>query len=135
MLAYTLGGILITITLVILIGLGQAPFEGDKLTFGVIENEVYYDKGNVSLEEIQYLATTLRHYGYFDDEIQNAVRIEKNDEIFNVQIPVSKDLWENDDVEVALKSLRLSLEKSLKSRVNLIAEDYEINGQLKQKIF
>jgi len=78
--AYTFAGLLINVAILLAVGFNQPPFEGDKLEFGT--NEVYYDKGNVSLEEIQKTATTLRYYGYFTNETQNAVRMEKNDTVF-----------------------------------------------------
>lgn len=132
---FTLGGLIINLIILYAVAFNQAPFKGEKLSFGVQSNEVYYDKGNTTLEEIQYVATTLRAYGYFNDEYQNAVRVERKEEVFVLTLPISKDVWDNEDIRTFLGSLRISLEKSLKSKVKVLGEDYKLSGDVIYKSF
>lgn len=133
--SFTILGLIINLIILIAVGFNQPPFEGEKLSFGVAANEVYYDKGNTTLKEIQYVATTLRAYGYFNDEYQSAVRIERNENTVVLSIPINKDVWDNEDVKTSLTNMRISLEKSLKSKVRVVAEDYKLSGQVLYKSY
>lgn len=132
---YSIGGIVLTLSIALIIGLNQPDFPGSKLEFGESFNAVYYDEGNVSLEDIQKVASILKEYGYFDNEVQRSARLEKENKIVILKLLLMPDVLENPEIVKALHNLNKTLEFNLKSKAKVIVEYYDLGGKLHQKTY
>ncbi|PLX01633.1 MAG: hypothetical protein C0595_13910 [Marinilabiliales bacterium] len=134
-LPYSLGGILISIAILFLIGMNQAPFKGDVTTYGVTNNEIYYDKGNIGLESLNKIAGVLRRYGYFGDDQQNSVRAEKVDNLMKVTVLINESFVDKPEIIEALKEMKSSMQVTLSMPSQIIVEYYDLGGNVHHKVY
>lgn len=134
-LPYSLGGLIISVAILLLIGMNQAPFKGDVTTYGVTNNEIYYDKGNIGLESLNKIAGVLRRYGYFGDDQQNSVRAEKVDNLMKVTVLINESYVDKPEIIEALKGMKSSMQATLAMPSQIIVEYYDLGGSVHHKVF
>lgn len=134
-LPYSLGGLLISLAILFLIGMNQPPFKGDVTRYGVTNNEIYYDKGNIGLESLNKIAGVLRRYGYFSNKKQMAARAEKGDNLLKVTILLNASVTENPELTEALKVMKNSMQATLAMPSQIIVEYYDLGGNVHHKVF
>jgi hypothetical protein len=132
---YSVGGIVITLSTAFIIGISQPAYPGSKIEFGETSNEIYYDKGNVNLEEIQKVAGILKRSGYFSDNAQTAARLERENNVVVLKLMILQEYLDKAEIRDALQEMHKSLEFNLNYKAKIIAEYYDLGGNLHQKIF
>ncbi len=134
-LPYSLGGLIISVAILLLIGMNQAPFKGDVTSYGVTKNEIYYDKGNIGLESLNKIAGVLKRHGYFGDDQQNAVRAEKIDNLMKVTILINESFVDKPEIIEALKGMKSSMQATLAMPSQIIVEYYDLGGNVHHKVY
>ncbi|NOY51110.1 MAG: hypothetical protein GXO88_11195 [Chlorobi bacterium] len=132
---YSVGGIVITLTVAFIIGISQPAYPGSKIEFGETSNEIYYDKGNVNFEEIKKVAGILKISGYFGNDAQTSARLERENNVLVLKLMILQDYLEKAEIKDALQEMHKSLELNLNCKAKIIAEYYDLGGNLHQKIF
>ncbi|PLX08656.1 MAG: hypothetical protein C0598_12205 [Marinilabiliales bacterium] len=127
-LPYSLGGLIISLVIFFLIGMNQDPFEGSKTLYGTTDNEIFYDKGNIGLESLNKIAGVLKRYGYFNDESQMSARAVIYDNSLKVTIILSYDVYNNAQVNDALKQMKNSMQATLAMPSKVVVEYYDLGG-------
>jgi predicted membrane protein len=87
-------------------------FEGEVMTFGTAEHEIYYHEG-IPYSDVKKEGDELTKYGYFKTQDKQSVQftIENNSYILKINVP--KEWWEDKDILESLESLRTQISNSL----------------------
>jgi len=131
---FTLMGFVINLMIIFGMAFLMPAFPGDKATYGEIENEIFFDKWDVSVEQLDAIANTLYDYEYFNTEIQQSVRIEKSANGFKFLMPLDESVWTNPDIINALSNLKLDLKIILKSDTKIVLESYGLSETKRKTI-
>lgn len=92
--------LIITIGLILpalLPGLFAEPFTGEKYSFGITNNAIYYE-GDIDTVTLDEVSKALTDFGYFDDTQQSFMKIEKKDNEYLLYLPVLPEFWEDKNV-------------------------------------
>ena len=102
-------------------------FEGEKMTFGNLQHEIYYTK-DIDQSEVQKLGEVLIEIGYFDDEVQLALQLTKSNATFdNLYIYIDKEYWMDKDVLEYYKFIEdylLEIDMARPIRIIMIEETF-----------
>lgn len=131
---FTFLGLLINIVIIVGMGFISPMFPGQKVTYGTIEHEIYFDEGDISITQLDDLAKTLYEYEYFSDDIQQSVRIEKADMQYSLIMPLDRSVWNNTEILSALRNLKSDLSSRLGSNTEIILEYYTLSDTHRKKV-
>jgi hypothetical protein len=130
--AFTVMGFVINLIIIFGMAAMVPAFPGEKATYG--ENEIFFDKQDVSVAQLDAIAKTLYDYEYFDDQYQQSVRIEKTAEGFRMLMPLDESMWNNADVILALNNLKHDLNILLHAETEIILESYGLTETRKKQV-
>ena len=127
-------GLVITVGYIVLRSSFLAPFDGDVKQFGQLEHSIYFDS-EISTTEVDKLGQALIEYGYFGEEVQQAVNLKINEDRYNLYIFVSRDWWENKDVLESMNYLENYLSAKIMSLpVSIIMIDETVKGRIEKEV-
>jgi hypothetical protein len=130
----TVAGLLINLVLIFGMAVMAPAFPGDKVTYGNIGNEIFFDEGDIDIESLDELAKVLYNYQYFSADYKQSVRIEKTANQYRLLMPMGKDFWENQELIYELKRLKTDLKIILGAETSLILEDYTLSNTITKEI-
>ncbi len=64
-------------------------------TYGIMRNEITFDKNNISDTEVNKIANALTKTAYFDDEVTKHIYAEKVNEKYELSVSIGKDIAED----------------------------------------
>lgn len=129
---FTFFGLIINIIIGLGIAFSQPTFPGEKMTFGNLNHEVFYDSEDVTENEVRIIAKELTYFGYFQDEFQQAVRIERHKSL-ELILPIQKEFWEDELVIQDLNNMKSNMEIFLNQKIKIILTHYDFNGKTQTK--
>ncbi len=88
-----------------------------KLEFGETSNEIYFDKGNVSLEEIKSVESILELSAYYGNDGQSSARLERENNAMILKLLVLAGYIDKPEIKSTLQNMHNSLEYNLETKV------------------
>ena len=70
---YTFLGLIINLVIIFIIRSAQPAYQGEKISFGSMNHELYYDKDLIDRATVEDVARVLTQTQFFDEEYQKAV--------------------------------------------------------------
>lgn len=122
-------GFVLNLIIIFLIAVSEPAFPGDRIEYGEMKHEIFYDKGDIENSNLQIIGGILTEVGYFTNELQQAVRVERENEKYWLNIPFQNSYWENPALIAELENLKniLTLRTGLNIKLKLI--HYDITGK------
>jgi len=121
------------ITVILLFGV--IYFSGDNLTaasqtkiYGVMKNEISFDKKNVSEREVDGIADGLTKCTFFDIAVKKEIYVKKVGTSYEISIPCTKDVTVSPDNLTAFVQLRNGMQKLYpqnKIIINLVVDSLD----------
>jgi len=130
---WTLLGFIANLIIIIGIAFLEPAFPGEKLTFGKVEHEVFYDKESFSESQVNKVGKLLIDFEYFYGEIKQSARLEIRDEQIFLLLPFHKDYWNDQSIVNEFYNFNSRLSYELQNVTNLELIHYELNGDKKTK--
>jgi hypothetical protein len=119
----------------VLLLFGVIYFSGDNLiaasqtkTYGVMKNEVSFDKSNTPENEVDGIADGLTKCTFFDIAVKKYVYVKKVNTNYEISISCAKDVTASPDNLTAFKLLRNNMQKlypNNKIIINLVVDDLD----------
>lgn len=129
----TLFGLILNLIIILAIAFTQPAFKGDKIKYGAVGHEIYFDKSKTSIDEANRLGTILTNSGYFTDEYPAAVHIDKWQTRYVVTLQIDKEHWVNPELIQYLNDLKKDLEVEFFKDITLVLEHYDLSGKKFEK--
>ena len=126
----TLAGLIVNVVIIFAFAYTQPVFPGQKLEFGQTSNEVYFDQNHFSTQDVNLLASTLSDFGFFTNEYQTSVYLERDDSRNIVTLSIDREFWEDPEVLSFLHELKISLMTSYSKEITLKLEHYDLSGKV-----
>ncbi len=95
---------------------------GKLITFGKIQNSVYYDSTTISFDQAQLLGLQLTSITFFNEEQQNCVSLTRSTDTIVIAVPTVDGAWNNPDAMgyfTAVQDTLQSLNPQAKIVINL----------------
>ncbi len=128
----TVFGTILFLAVAIIIAMFEPDFPGKKMEFK--GGNVIYHNETSSAKDIGNLSSQLFAVQFFDEKYPGTARLETYSNSYTVTLLFNKDLWEDQNVNSELTSLKWLLEAAYNSSVNLKLMDYSLNGDEVYKI-
>lgn len=125
----TLLGLFINIVVILSIAFVQPPYEGEKMVFGQLKHEVYYDAEDVDSYTVSELGQVLVNQDFFGFEYQMAVRLELEEDLLLVTMDVQRQFWSDGDLLIELRELKEALNSSLRRNVGIEMIHHSLSGE------
>jgi len=132
---YTLLGLIINLVIIFAIGSAQPAYSGEKMSFGSMKHELYYDEDLIDRVTVEDVAGVLAHTQFFDEEYQKAVKLELKNEHLVLVMNVQRKHWSDSDLLMELTNLKKELQISLRQEVSVELIHYDLNGEEERKKF
>ena len=126
-------GLLISLAIIFGIASKQPAFPGDKIEYGTLKHEIFYDSGTVEYTDLLLVGGVLSEYGVFNDEAKHAVRIDKAENKYILNLEIQKTFWEDNELIDWLLSLKSDLKKRTGNEFNILLISYELSGKTTTK--
>jgi cyclophilin family peptidyl-prolyl cis-trans isomerase len=81
-------------------------------TYGVIKNEIHFDKSNISAHEIDEIANGLKTITFFDETVKKDVYVKKVKDNYEISIACSKSVEGNTAAVAIFVQLRDNMQKT-----------------------
>jgi len=131
---YTFLGLCINLIIIMAIAFAEPTFPGEKMVFGQMQHELFYDKEFVTEEEAQKTGDVLTDFGYFGDDLQQAVKIESKQGELRLIFPLQKELWNDPEISHDLYMMKDKLKDLLNRDINLVLTHYQVSGKTYTKV-
>ena len=125
---YTVLGILINLIIIFAFAFAQPAFPGDKYVHGEMKHEIFYDEGEISEINLQNIGMILTRSEYFNNEVKQAVRVDKVNNRYILIIPLQKEYWRDQGIINELEYLKVMLKASINEPFTLRLIHYELSG-------
>jgi hypothetical protein len=113
--------------------LDDAASQGLK-TYGKVNNQVYYNKGTITNTDVDKIAHILEETGYFDDDVQVGINLDRVDKTLEVSCYVNQEAWNDPEAITYYTLLKEQLQNQLlPEKVVLKLTDAE-TGDVKKKL-
>ena len=129
----TLLGFIFNMIIIFGIAFYEPAFPGEKITFGQLNNEVFYDNESVSEIEVKKTGEVLTEFGYFQDDYQLSVRIERKLGKLHLILPLQKEYWNETEILYELDMLKKDLKSRVNQDINLVLTHHDLNGNTQTK--
>lgn len=120
-------GMILTVIPIFLFIHDDTPKPGGKvMTFGKIQNEIYFDLTSLSSNQVDSLGKQLTSVDFFNEDQQNYVSLTRRKDLYEIAFPVIKDAWSNPDAVSYFKALHdtlQSLNPEKRILINLVYPD------------
>ena len=130
---YTFLGLIINLVIIFAIGSTQPAYSGEKITFGSLKHELYYDEALIDRSTVEEVARVLTQTEFFNEEYQKAVKLELKNEQLVLLMNVQRKNWSDSDLFMELTNLKVELQTSLRQEVSIELIHYELNGEKDRK--
>jgi hypothetical protein len=97
-------------------------------TYGVMSNELHFDKSNISDAEVNKIADGLTKIAFFDDKIKKYAYVKKVGASYEISISCNKTIKDNADAIAFFDQLRSNMQKLYpvnKIVFNLVVDDLD----------
>jgi len=125
---FTFMGLVINLVIIFSIAVAQPPFPGQKMTFGSLKHEVYFDKDQLDPSTVESVAFVLAETQFFGFDYQMAIKLEVEEDLLIVAMDVQKEYWTDGDLLIELESLKEALHAYLKQDVKIEMIHYSLNN-------
>lgn len=88
-------------------------FDGEKMTFGSSNHEIYYTEG-ISPDDVKKVGEELTKFGYFSTSETQIVQFTKYGDAYHLKIFVPKEWWEKEDIIESMKALDSRITAAIK---------------------
>ncbi len=132
---YTLLGLIINVVIIFAIGSAQPAYSGEKMSFGSMKHELYYDEDLIDRVTVEDVAGVLTQTQFFDEQYQKAVKLELKNEQLVLVMNVQRKHWSDSDLLMELTNLKKQLQISLRREVSVELIHYDLNGEQERKKF
>ena len=132
---YSFLGLIINMVIIFAIGSAQPAFSGEKMTFGTLKHEVYFDQGLIDRSTVEDVGRVLTQTQFFDEEYQKAVKLELKNELLMLVMNVQRKNWADSDLFMELTNVKKELQTSLRREVSIELIHYDLNGEETRKEF
>ena len=103
-------------------------FEGELMTFGTAEHEIYYHK-DIPISDVKIVGDELTKYGYFNTSEKQSVQLTLQNSCYMLKIYVPKEWWDDKDIIESMESLRTQISNALnRSDLKIKMLDGTLNG-------
>lgn len=126
-------GLLISLAIIFGIASKQPAFPGDKIEYGTLKHEIFYDSGTVEYTDLILVGSVLSEYGIFNDEAKRAVRIDKAENKYILNLEIQKTFWEDNELIDWLLAIKSDLKKKTGKEFNILLISYEFSGKTSTK--
>ncbi|MBI9058459.1 MAG: hypothetical protein JEZ01_11915 [Labilibaculum sp.] len=130
---FTIFGVLINILIIISFAFSTPLFPGDKMIYGEIEHEIYFDEGTISESNLQEVGRILTDFEYFYNDMQQAVRIESTENDYTLILPIGKENWHNADLLFELDNLKQVQNNDTGELFHLQLIHWDLSGKTHKK--
>jgi len=113
-------GAVATIIIMMFVAFAEPPFSGDKITYGEIQNEIYFEPGSVDKEILDKVSFNLEVFGYFNSEFPQSAQVEKWETRYLISIWIDEMYWDDKELSDEINRLKQSLSIDLDKEVTLI---------------
>lgn len=121
-------GFTVTMAAIVMLSLALPPFEGEVFESGPAGDQIYYDEGTATDEELRLVSDLLTEGGYFGFEDQMFVRLENGPANCTLVMPVAEKVWNDPEVLEWGETTRFNLEMTLGVKALVVFEDYKLDG-------
>ncbi len=125
---YVVLGLVINIGIILAMSLSMPPFEGEKLTFGAVGNEIYFDESTTSTSDVIALSDMLTESGFFADEFAVAVHLETTREDYIITFPIQESYWTDSEVMSFFETVKSDMALTYRKNVIVVLESYDLSG-------
>ena len=126
-------GLMINLVIIFAIGSTQPAFPGEKMTFGSLEHEVFYNKDNTDPSTVENVARVLTEEEIFDEEYRKAVHLEQYQDLLVLSMAVNRQFWSDADLMNDYANLKEHLQSRLGQKVRIDLIHYNLNGEDEKK--
>lgn len=125
----TIIGLIINLIIIFAIAFSEPAFPGEKIEYGELKHELFFDKGDISESNINIVGRVLTDFEYFSNEAKQAVRIEYMESKYMLNIPIQKDFWEDYGLLLELDNLKSILKIETGKEFKLLLIHYDLSGK------
>ena len=129
----TILGLITNLIIIYAFAFSEPVFPGEKIEYGSMKHEIYFDKGDISESQLQSIGQILTDFEYFNNNTVQAVRVEKSTNYYILKLPFSKEFWTDSDFISLLNSLRQTLFIKTNKEFKLILINYDLTGKMETK--
>ncbi|TLX71639.1 hypothetical protein E9993_19935 [Labilibacter sediminis] len=129
----TIIGLMINLVIILVFAFSEPVFPGEKIEYGELKHEIFYDTGDISNKDISAIGQILTDFEYFNNEVQQAVRVEKIDNMYLLNLPFQKDSWGDSGLLLELDNLKYTLNTRIGKKFKLILIHYDLSGKTLKK--
>ncbi len=129
----TVIGLVINLIIIIIFASASPAFPGEKMEYGQLKHEIFYDQGDIKERDLQGIGKVLTDFEYFNNEVRQAVRVEKINNNYFLNLPIQKEFWEDDRLISELENLKILIEFKTGNDYNLKLIHYELSGEILTK--
>jgi hypothetical protein len=122
-------GLMINLVIIFAIGSSQPAFPGEKMTFGSLEHEVFYNAENTDPSTVENVARVLAEEEVFDEEGRIAVHLEEYQDLLVLSMAVNRQFWSDADLMSDYANLKEHLQSTLGKKVRIDLIHYTLNGE------
>ena len=130
---YSLLGLMINMVIIFAIGSTQPAYSGEKITFGSLKHELYYDEELIDRSIVEDVAGVLTQTQFFNEKYQKAAKLELKNEQLVLLMNVQRKNWSDSDLLMELTNLKKELQTSLRREVSIELIHYDLNGEEDRK--
>ncbi|MCK5879969.1 MAG: hypothetical protein KAH24_09315 [Holophagae bacterium] len=130
---YTFLGLIINMVIIFAIGSAQPAYSGEKITFGSLKHELYYDEELIDRSTVEDVTRVLTQTQFFDKEYQKAAKLELSNELLVLVMNIQRKNWSDSDLFMELANLKKELQTSLRREVSIELIHYGLNGEEDRK--
>jgi uncharacterized membrane protein YhaH (DUF805 family) len=113
-------GSVLTVIILMLVAFAEPPFPGDKITYGKIQNEIYFEPGSIDKEILDKVSFNLEVFGYFNSEFPQSAHVGKWETGYLISIWIDEMYWDDKELSDEFSRLKQNLSIDLNKEVTLI---------------
>lgn len=130
---YTFLGLMINLVIIFAIGVTRPAFPGEKMTFGTLKHEVYYDEEIIDPSTVENVAWVLSETQFFSEDFQMAMKLELKNDLLILAMNVQRKYWSDSELLIELRNLKEELCSYLKREVSIEMIHYNLDGEEERK--
>ena len=129
----TIVGLLINLIIIFAFAFSEPAFPGEKIEYGELKHELFYDVGDFNEQDITTIGEVLTDFEYFNNKFQQAVRVEKINSKYLLNMPFQNEYWNDPDMLIELNNLKFSLKVKTSKEFKLVLIHYNLSGKILKK--
>lgn len=130
---FTIMGLIINLIIIFAFAFSEPAFPGEKIEYGELKHEIYFDQGDLSEIDINIIGQVLTDFEYFNNEFTQAVRVEFLENKYILNLPLQNDYWNDPGLLFELNSLKSTLSAKTGKEFKLLLIHYDLSGKTLKK--